>query len=370
MKENQSVTDQYNGSAVVIGASLSGLMTGIALAKEGLTVTILEKVVDGPRSGAGLQVDAAGFTSKGTERLLRNLASGGKRSIQLWTSIESRLRKEVESDARIDLRYDSRVEVMEQNETAAWVITDRDEKFQGDIVIGADGHHSKVRKIVAPDNPNAIFAGYMVWIASTNEMDLTEHLRPGYNHPEVTMLNSSSGFLFGSIIESADSSEERRIGCTWYDNARNDVLRRLGCVEGNIVHHSLKGADIPDDTLDELARQVRSRWEEPWKSAMLHALETREITGTPIKEYVPSRLANGRVALIGDAAHVPAPITASGFNASLQDAVDLAKCVSKGIQGSDAEKALKKYESIRLNSVRKMVQSGKSYSRSFGLSGD
>ncbi len=366
MKENQSVTDQYNGSAVVIGASLSGLMTGIALAKEGLTVTILEKVVDGPRSGAGLQVDAAGFTSKGTERLLRNLASGGKRSIQLWTSIESRLRKEVESDARIDLRYDSRVEVMEQNETAAWVITDRDEKFQGDIVIGADGHHSKVRKIVAPDNPNAIFAGYMVWIASTNEMDLTEHLRPGYNHPEVTMLNSSSGFLFGSIIESADSSEERRIGCTWYDNTHNDVLRELGCVKDGIVHHSLNGEDIPEDTLQQLASKAANRWPAPWSFSILHAINTRNIIGIPIKEYIPDYLVKDRIALIGDAAHVPAPITASGFNASLDDAVELGKCAAKGVQGSAGIKTLKKYESGRLKKVRRMVESGNSFSQSFG----
>ena len=359
-----------HGSAIVIGGSLSGLMTGIALAKEGLKVTILEKVADGPRSGAGLQVDAAGFTSTRTERLLRKLASGGKRSIQLWSSIESRLRTEVESDSLIDLHYDARVERVEQDETVAWAITDRGERFTADIVIGADGHHSKVRQIVAPDNPNATFAGYMVWIASTSESDLPDYLRPDHHHPEVTMLNSSSGFLFGSIIEPLDGSGNRRIGCTWYDNSRNDVLRQLGCVEGNVVHHSLKGPDIPEDTLNELARQVRTQWEEPWKSAMLHALDSRSLTGTPIKEYVPTHLVNGRVALIGDAAHVPAPITASGFNASLQDAVDLARCVSKGIQGNDAMKALKKYESIRLNAVRKMVQSGKSYSQSFGLSGD
>ncbi|WP_432353128.1 FAD-dependent oxidoreductase [Sporosarcina sp. A2] len=366
----KQTNETQNGSAIVIGASLSGLMTAIALAREGIHVKVLEKVGSDHRSGSGLQVDAAGFHATGTEQLLRNLASGGRRSIQLWSSIESRLRKEVDGDSKIEIRYNTRVELIQQNETSAWVETMGGDVIQADIIIGADGHHSLVRRHVSPNNPEAKFAGYMVWIASTNEDVLPEYMRPRNKHPEVTMLDSLNGFLFGSIINSLDTTDNRRIGCTWYDNSRNDLLRSLGCVEGNVVNHSLKGPDIPGETLSELAAVVSSRWEDPWKSAMLHALQTRSITGTPIKEYLPDVLVKGRVALIGDAAHVPAPITASGFNTSLQDAVELGKCVANGVHGNAAITALKKYESERLNCVRDMVQSGKSYSRSFGLSSD
>lgn len=362
--------NQYSGSVIVVGASLSGLMTAIALARESIQVTVLEKVGSGRRKGAGLQVDAAGILATGTERLLRDLASGGRRSIQLWLSIESRLRKEAEADFRIEIRYDTRVEKVQQDDTSAWAETNLGEIIRADILIGADGHNSLVRHHVSPDNAKAIFAGYMVWIASTSEEDLPEHMHLGYSHPEVTMLDSLNGFLFGSIIAPLDGSNNRQIGCTWYDNSRNDLLRTLGCVEGDVVIHSLKGQDIPEGTLMELSTYVSSRWDDPWKSAMLHALQTRTITGTPIKEYVPDALAKGRIALIGDAAHVPAPITASGFNASLQDAVVLGKSIAKGIKGDAAKEALKNYESQRLKSVRKMVQSGKSYSRSFGLSAE
>lgn len=334
MNPMNSTTESSNGSAIVVGASLSGLMTGIALAREGIQVTLLEKVGSGVRTGAGLQVDAPGVNAKGTERLLRNLASGGKRSIQLWSSIESRLRKEATSYSNIAIRYDTRVVSVRQDDSSAWVKTDEGEKIRADLLIGADGHNSLVRRYVTPDNPNATFAGYMVWIGSTKEEELSPHLRPGRHHPEVTMLDSSDGFLFGSIIETVNQEDPRRIGCTWYDNSRNDLLRRLGCVEGNVVKHSLKGSDIPEETISELASEVRSRWKEPWKSAMLHALQHRNLIGTPIKEYVPTQLVRGRVGLIGDAAHVPAPITASGFNTSLQDAVELGNCVTEGIIGN------------------------------------
>ena len=250
------------------------------------------------------------------------------------------------------------------------VVTENRETFQGDIVIGADGHRSLVRRHVAPHKPDATFAGYIVWIASVDEKDLPEEDRPPAYGRKVTMLDGGmDGFLFGTIIDKdigANDLSTRRIGCAWYDNTRNDFLHQIGSVKGTVVHHSLKGADIPDDTLHELIEQGAVKWPEPWATVTIHALHTRNLIGIPIKEYIPDTLVKGRMALIGDAAHAPAPITASGFNESLQDAVALGKCVAKGIQGEEAAGALQKYESLRLHTVRRIVESGHSFSRSFG----
>ncbi|QTD39793.1 FAD-dependent monooxygenase [Sporosarcina sp. Te-1] len=277
------------------------------------------------------------------------------------------MRAAVKRDNRIDLRYDTRIVAVEQDEDSAWAVTDQGERIQGDLLIGADGHNSQVRTYVAPNRPNATYAGYMGWIASVSENDLPEHLRPAGNRPSVEMFDSYDGFKFGSIIEreGGSNSGSRRIGCTWYDNKRSGLLRQLGCVKGLVVRHSLNGPDIPEQTLRELAEETEN-WPEPWRSAAYHAIEERTLIGIPIKEYVPERLVNGRIALVGDAAHVPAPVTASGFNESLQDAVALGKCVEVGIQGRAALQALAEYESLRLEKVRQMVQSGQFYSRSFG----
>ncbi|MBD1224036.1 FAD-dependent monooxygenase [Virgibacillus halodenitrificans] len=354
------------GTAVVVGASLSGLMTGIALAREGLHVTILERASEGRPGGAGLQVDGARFGQSKTEKLLRNLASQGKSTVQLWTTIESRLREEAKSTAGIELHYNTRVEEVGQDTHSAWAITDQEETVHGDILVGADGHHSMVRRFVAPHRPDATFAGYMVWMASMNEEDLPEEQRPSYHEPKVRMLDSRNGFLFGSIIDREDGTGNRRVGCTWYDNSRNDLLRHLGCVEGDVVLHSLRGKDVPEQTLTELNDQATKRWDEPFATVLRHATATRTLIGIPIKEYVPDQLIKGRVALVGDAAHVPAPITASGFNQSLIDAATLGSCVAGGLDGEAAVEALKAYEAERLKKVRRMVQSGQSYSQSFG----
>ncbi len=368
MEKTFSNKDVTEDSAIVVGGSLSGLMAGIALARAGLHVIILEKAGEERPSGGGLRVDGVGLEQNKTARLLKKLTSDGKSSVQLWSSIEYRLRSEAKAHSKLDLRFHTRVESIGQDGESVWVVTDKGEIIHGKILIGADGHRSMVRRHIAPHKPDATFAGYIVWLSSINEDDLPREIRPNNRASGVTMQNSIDGFMFGSITDIDDGTGpgKRRVGTAWYDYSRNDLLRRLGCVKGTVVHHSLKGPEIPQAALRELADEAHIKWDEPWLSATLHGIETGTIVGIPIKEYVPDYLVKGRIALIGDAAHVPAPITASGFNESLQDAVTLGKCVSKGIQGNTAKDALKKYESLRLNKVRQMVQSGQSMSRYFG----
>ena len=350
--------------AVVVGGSLSGLMTAIALSEQGINVTVLEKAKEGTRSGAGLQVDGDSFNQSKIETKLKLLASYGKSTVELWSSIESRLRKEANQDPNIILHYNTRVISVDQDEKSAWAKTQEGQLFKGDILIGADGHRSMVRDKVAPHHSNAEFAGYLVWMASIDENEIPQDKRPDLHGEKVQMLSAKDGFTFGSIVE--DENGIRRIGCTWYDNTQSDLLYRLGAVRGKIVHHSLDGEDLSKEDIDKLTEQAKNRWSEPWLTTTLHAIRSRSFIGIPIKEYVPQTLINGRFALIGDAAHVPAPITAGGFNESLKDAAVLSKCASKGLQGSNANSTLEKYQSLRLKKVQSMVESGRSFSRSFG----
>jgi 2-polyprenyl-6-methoxyphenol hydroxylase-like FAD-dependent oxidoreductase len=355
-------------SVVVVGASLAGLMTGIALAKAGFKVTIIDRVGPKPRSGAVLQVDSGEQDVSDTARSLRQLASGGLRSAEAWSSIQSRLSAAAMADSRIELVYDTRIKSVHQDSNAAWTVTDKGKTFSGDMLIGADGHRSIVRRTVAPQKPDAIFAGYMIWVAILNEKEIPEKYWPAVNAP-VSMPDGIGDFLLGSVIEGTNGSRkrgERRLGWAWYDNTRNQLLRELGCVEGKLVHHSLIGNDIPARTLNQLAEQAADRWPQPWLAATTHCIQTHNLTGIPVTEYVPDKLANGRVAIVGDAAHVLTPISASGFNASLQDAATLTDCILQQSDGYELVSALLQYQSLRLNKVRQMVQSGQSFSRSFG----
>jgi len=209
-------------SAIVVGGSLAGLMAAISLSQEGVRVTVLEKASPDRESGGGLRVDGSSFVQSKTEKLLRNLASDGKRGVQLWSAIEARLRKEIEKDPLIELSFDTRVMAVGQSEEKAWVEIENKERLAADFAVGADGHRSIVRKAIAPDHPDADYAGFLVWIASVKENELPRDVQKTLGEPGVQMLDGGgSGFLFGSILETKDPSASRRVGCTWYRQQPN-----------------------------------------------------------------------------------------------------------------------------------------------------
>jgi 2-polyprenyl-6-methoxyphenol hydroxylase-like FAD-dependent oxidoreductase len=357
------------GAAVIVGASLSGLMTGLALSRAGVDVTILERVDEFPRTGAALGWVHEGLLERitGRERPDKGSTAYGPSApgVQTWTAVHARLRAAVDADPRIELRHSTRVQSVGQDARSAWAVTSNHEVFRGDVVIGADGHRSVVRRSVSPEKPDATFAGYVLWIGLTDESAIpAQHRWPR----DLDILRSGDNYLFGYPLPGRDGSlvtGSRQIGWGWFDASRNELLRETGCVVGSVVQHSLTAADIPEATFRQLAVQASDLWPALWRDAILDCIDRHAVVGTPIAEYVPDRLVNGRLALVGDAAHVPTPMTGSGFSASLDDAEAIAESAAAGARGSELVKALRGYEEERLSSVRDMVQSGQQFSRSF-----
>jgi 2-polyprenyl-6-methoxyphenol hydroxylase-like FAD-dependent oxidoreductase len=280
-------------------------------------------------------------------------------------AVHARLRAAVDADPYIELRPHTFVRSVYQDADSAWVITSDQQTFRGDVMIGADGHGSVVRVGVAPDKPDATFAGYLIWLGLTKESSLVSSRRLPR---DVDILSGGEDYLLGYPLPGPDGSVapgSRQVGWAWYDASHNDLLRETGSVVGNVVRRSLTSADIPEVTSRELADKAKDLWPSPWREAILDCIERRAVIGTPIAEYVPDKLVNGRLALVGDAAHVPTPMTGSGFSASLYDAEAVAESVAAGVRGSTVAQALTGYERKRLGNVRGMVQSGQQFSRSF-----
>lgn len=89
------------------------------------------------------------------------------------------------------------------------------------------------------------------------------------------------------------------------------------------------------------------------------------MTGTPVAEYLPDQLVSGRVALVGDAAHVSTPMTGRGFAVAVDDAEALSHALAQHSAGTDVPEALLAYEHRMLGPARELVTAGQAFSRSF-----
>ncbi|MBT2501705.1 FAD-dependent monooxygenase [Curtobacterium sp. ISL-83] len=348
--------------AVIVGGSLAGLVSALALARQDIGVTVLERSNPTPRLGGGLGVDGALLARvTGVTRFVGN--SPLSAIAAPWTAVREALREAAESDPRIELHHDLHVSNVGQDAQHAWAESEDGRRFAGDLLLGADGHRSLLRQHVAPERPNADYAGYVIWLGMVDEADLPDH---GNRPTSWDMLDADGDILFGIPVPGPDASTDPgrgRIGWAWYDARRNDLLRQTGAVVDGVVQHSVRARDLPDETLAELANEA-SRWPQPWRDAILQSIAQRDVLGTPIAEYVPVRLISGRFALVGNAAHVPTPMTGQGFDASVLDAEALGRELRHAGR-DDVPSRLQRYERVRLDDVQRLVRGGQRFSRAF-----
>lgn len=363
-KEHQPGT---RGSAIVVGASLAGLMSALTLSRIGLRVTMLERSTRKVRTGAALPV-SGGLLERLTGRRFPDgqdvLPSGG----QAWADVHAGLSAAAQADPGISLRSPVRVTDVGQDNRSAWVVTDDGEFVRADLVVGADGHASVVRRHAVPEAPDATFSGYVIWLGLVDEREIRSRPWPS----DLAILYERDYCLNAYYLPGADGSVaqgERRIGWGWYDSGRNDLLRARGAVIDDVVQRTLRADDVPAATFDELAEEAREIWPSPWREAIVECISRRAVIGTPIGEYLPRRLASGRVCLVGDAAHLPSPMTGSGFAASAEDALAVAEALGSNGNRCDIPSALRRYEAARLGAARQLVRSGQAFNNSFAPRG-
>ncbi|GAA4918218.1 NAD(P)/FAD-dependent oxidoreductase [Nesterenkonia rhizosphaerae] len=96
------------------------------------------------------------------------------------------------------------------------------------------------------------------------------------------------------------------------------------------------------------------------RARLSRALEGREeadvdeVSGFGVRRFVAPRLRNGRVFVIGDAAHEVSPIGGQGMNLGLLDAATLAPLIASWVRtGTVADTELQHWEQSRLRSARR-----------------
>jgi 2-polyprenyl-6-methoxyphenol hydroxylase-like FAD-dependent oxidoreductase len=346
---------------VVVGGSLVGLSAAIALSRLGIEVTVAERsparAADG---GGGLGVEVA---------LLRQVTGitadppvlhGADRDGTAWHLLQGWLEEHAVRLPRVSVRRGTEVTAVQPGgqDRGATVHTAQGEVLPADLVVGADGARSTVRAVVDPEHPSARYAGVLLWRALVDE----EAMPPGGALPPAgepaREVYAGPYRLVTYPVPGAGGQTgvgHRRLNLVWYDPEQRDLLHEAGLLDGNTVRGTLAPGALPAGVRRRLAGFAAARWPSPWGEALVLALGAGAVFGTPIVQYKPSRLASGRTALAGDAAHAASPMVGGGFRQGLYDVQALARALHGAGSPGAVPAALAAYERARLSAAIRHV---------------
>jgi 2-polyprenyl-6-methoxyphenol hydroxylase-like FAD-dependent oxidoreductase len=352
------------GSAIVVGGSLTGLALAIALSRIGIGVTVVEQNRGQDRGGTGLGIDrellsaVTGIDATKSALVKELPVIRTQRETSTWHAIQEWLRAAADVAGNIEVLEGARVESVVQDASGAGV-RGNFEEIRADVVLGADGYRSVVRRAVDPGNPTALYGGFMIWRGLVEESWLGE-LATARIHGGLLPF-ADCARLVAYRVPGRDGSTEpgrRQITFAWYDASRSAWLRSNGYLEADEVLASIPNQAIDAKMHAEFRNVALTRWRSPERDVLLAAIDHHIIFGTPLAEFLPARMCNGRVAIAGDAAHVASPMVGAGLANGFLDCLALAQSISDagGTGGASAERALKAYESAALRRSRSHVR--------------
>lgn len=347
---------------VVVGAGIGGLCAALACRRGGHLVTVFEQApVLGP-VGAGITLapnSTRGLFALGVRPWLEPYASRVqavvRRRWQNGAVLGSyRLADDVEADygfpywhvhradlhaalvgAALDpagpgkpvtLRLGTRIEAVDASGRApAVVVTADGARYPADIVVGADGIHSRIRDIViGPDAPRC--SGDVAY--RTMLPMATIVARPKLRE------------MFAAPVLNNWMGPGRHL--VHYPVRADTILNVLAVVPGD--------APIPESWSASASPRELTASFEGWDSRLLTLLRLAESVSR-LALYDREPLASwvaGHVCLLGDACHAMLPYQAQGAGQAIEDAVALAAALVSVGDGDDIETALHAYEAERL----------------------
>ncbi len=350
---------------MISGAGIGGLTAALALLQRGFDVQVLEQANSLAEVGAGLQLGPNALRvlfKLGLEAPLASVAvePTGK-EIRLWNTgqtwklfdlgascvrrygypyfmiyrpdLHNTLYRAVQQHEANCVVLGARVRDVSQDMEGVLVTTADGRSFRGDVLIGADGVHSPVRGMhFERDRPE--FSGCVAWRGVVPTASLPESLRrntgvnwvgPGghvINYP----LHQGKLMNFVGILERDDWKVE-----SWTTRGTHEECHRDFSGWHDDIHVMIDRIDVP------------YKW----------ALMGRP----PLHRWV-----NGRIALMGDAAHPTLPFLAQGAGMAIEDGLVIADALARG---RDVPAALLAYETARLERCTRIVERSTENGRRF-----
>ncbi len=339
---------------IIIGAGVGGSALALTLEQLDVDFVMLEQAKAFEDVGAGIQLSPNGvrilerldlgddLPSYVTEPDSHKFISWDTGNIVLQTPLMPRARETFGSGYyhahrrdvigsltgrlnRSRVHMNTKVVEVGQNAEGAWAICADGTRYEGDVLIGADGIHSLVREtVLRPDPPRR--SGYVAWRGILDAARI-EHLQ----------IPVSSYIAMGP-----------RISFVYYYVAGGRQMNWLALGEAD--DSKVESWDQSGDHEEILG------WFDGWYDvprAMIEATDEPFVTALYDRMPLPEWTV-GRIAVMGDAAHAMLPYHAQGAVQGIEDAWVLGRCLSEHPEA--VESALARFQELRHDRATRMVQ--------------
>jgi 2-polyprenyl-6-methoxyphenol hydroxylase-like FAD-dependent oxidoreductase len=359
--------------ALIIGGSLGGLFTALALRAIGWRVDVFERSLhelDSRGGGIILQADVlhalhfSGVFHPGTlgvatrQRIFIDHAgevvqcSPWPQTQTSWNMLYDVLRRAIPAACIHAGETLLRFEHAGQQVQAVFA---GGRVEAGDLLIGADGARSTVRTQLFPELAPS-YAGYVAWRGLVPET----YLDPVGSEQLSARFASQQGdrhLMLAYLVPGEDREVEqgrRRWNWVWYRRVAGADLRTL-LVDRNGVSHafSLPPGALPDSQIHAVRDNAAAELAPVFNELVQ---QTDEPFVQAVLDLAVPRMVEGRVVLVGDAAFVPRPHTAGSTAKAAANAVSLAKALQD--ETRPIAERLHEWESLQLRAGQAMVRRG------------
>ncbi|WP_181805181.1 FAD binding domain-containing protein [Streptomyces shenzhenensis] len=356
--------------ALVIGGSIGGLTTALLLRDLGFDVDVFERTptpLDGRGGGIVLQPDTVRWFTERSDQHPESLSTSTDHVQYLGPDNEIIHREERRwtytswGTFYRALLADFGTERYHLGEFACGLTQDADRvsvRFvsgrtaEAELVVFADGITSVGRRLLDPES-SMEYSGYVGWRGTVPERQLPPAVRSLLgNAISYSVVPHSHITLYPIPGETGTGPQDRLMNYVWYRNVPSgpELAEMLIDKRGFTGTVSLHPGRVQDRYVDEM-RATAAQLLAPAAAEVVLGTEQPYIQ--VVSDVRSAKMADGRIALLGDAASAARPHAAAGTAKAAADAWALADALTSS--EGDIPAALRKWEPAQLELAARLL---------------